>query len=159
MSNEEIAQYNQLCEDLRHYNSIVWQLPTVSGVLMSIVVTLGYQYVKEILPRFLIFIVGGSLLMGLTVALYKHRFFTDARTYKIREIEEKWTRNNLIASPAQRETTAYSNLIPTEMIRKPKTFLEKQSAVAWLKASMWIMTLILFILAIIHFCQLITSIN
>jgi len=148
MNDEEIAQYNQLCDDWRSYNSIIWQIPAASGAVMAIFLASAYEYIDTFFTRALVLMLGSLLLLALTIALYKHRFFHDARTAKIKAIEEKWTKEKRIASPAQRETKKYSALIPDDLIVKPQKIWESQSAVSWLKFSMWVMTCVIFLLGI-----------
>ncbi len=153
MTREEITQYEQLCQDWRHYDNIIWQLPTISGALVSIIITLSFQYIRDWPVRCLILGVGGFLLLSLTIALFKHRFFQNTRTKKIYEIENRWTQKNNITSPVQRltkeskYTKEFFHLIPKDILEKP-SWVEGYRGTAWLKFSMALMTAIVFLLAI-----------
>ena len=141
MSEEEITQYNQCSEDWRHYDKAIWQMPTVAITIASAILAVAYQYVQELLPRAFILLLGGLLLLSITVALIKHRLFHEQRTEFLSDTENDWVDSKRVTRTIKRKTK--------EIWQLP--WYRKLKAYKWLLSAMIIATLFLFGLSFYNF--------
>jgi hypothetical protein len=111
MSEEEIAQYNQCSEDWRHYNNTIWQMPVTAITVASAIIAIAYQFINEALPRTVTLFFGSLVLLGLTIALIKHRLFQNQRTDFLDEIEMDWIASKKIRRLIGRKTKNIKNVL------------------------------------------------
>jgi len=144
MNEEEITQYNQCSEDWRHYDRAIWQMPTVSITIASAILAVAYQYVQDLLPRAVILLFGGLILLSLTVALVKHRLFQEQRTEFLLDTEKDWVDSNKVKRTIKRKTKEIPQL----------PCYKKQIGYYWLLSTMFIATFFLFALSGLSFHNL-----
>ena len=144
MNEEEITQYNQCSEDWRHYDRAIWQMPTVAITIASAILAVAYQYVEELLPRAFILLLGGLLLLSITVALMKHRLFHDQRTEFLSDTERDWVDSDKVRRTIKRKTEEIQQLPWYRTYRKLKAY-------KWLFSTMIVATLVLFGLSALSF--------
>ena len=133
MNEEEIAQYNQCSEDWRHYNAIIWQIPSVAITIAAAILAVAYQYIQELLPRTVILFFGGFILSSLTVALIKHRLFHNQRTEFLYQTEMDWASSSKVKRIIKRKTSEIQNI----------PWYQRMRAYNWLLGAMIITTLCL----------------
>jgi hypothetical protein len=148
MNEEEITQYNQCSEDWRHYDRAIWQMPTVAITIASAILAVAYQYVKYLPARAFILLLGGLLLLSLTVALVKHRLFQEQRIEFLSDTEKDWVDSDTVNRTIKRKTTEVQK-IPWYGQKLP--CCKKQKGYYWLLSTMIIATSCLFGLSIYNF--------
>ncbi|MCP8303906.1 MAG: hypothetical protein H3Z50_00300 [archaeon] len=86
-TNESVLrQYDRLAEDWRHFNTIAWQLPSVAIAIIAGVLGVAYEFLEGY-PRVLFLGLGSAFIFALAIALAKHRFFMDARSQFLQDLE------------------------------------------------------------------------
>jgi hypothetical protein len=78
-------RYNRYAEDWRFHHRLIWEIPGITSVIFGGIVTASYSLLG-FLPRSILLFVGAVLVLGLTLAVRKHRFGADLRTNFLAEI-------------------------------------------------------------------------
>lgn len=90
------AQYNRLAEDWRHFNNLIWQLPTIAITICSAIIGVSYSILKDSpwYSKVALLIIGVVLLSMILVELIKLRLFHNMRTahllYMDMKMKEKY---------------------------------------------------------------------
>lgn len=83
------TQYGELAENWRHFNSIVWGIPTVAVAIMTGVIVAAYQPGLEGWPRFVALGVGAIFLFALTIEVVKKRLHMSVISDILNELQRK----------------------------------------------------------------------
>ena len=81
------TQYSKLSDDWRHFNTIIWGVPSVAIAIMTGVILVAYNPDLEGWPRITTLSVGSLFLLALTIELVKKRLHMNAISYLSREIQ------------------------------------------------------------------------
>jgi hypothetical protein len=81
------AQYSKLSDDWRHFNTIIWGVPSVAIAIMTGVILVAYNPDLEGWPRITTLSVGSLFLLALTIELVKKRLHMNAISYLSRELQ------------------------------------------------------------------------
>lgn len=87
-----VAQYQQVCEDLRQLDSLVWQIipPLVALISSSLVVVVFTVMTNAALPaRELVLGIALLLMVGMSFILLRHRYFQAIAVGTLSKLEEK----------------------------------------------------------------------
>jgi Na+/glutamate symporter len=85
-----IKQYERLTEDWRFHHKLVWEIPAVAIAIMTGILAVSYTQLSSYpVPRIILLFVGGFLMLGLTIAVVKHRFNADYRSQYIEQTESE----------------------------------------------------------------------
>jgi hypothetical protein len=87
-----LAQYQQVCQDLRQLDTLVWQIipPLVALISGSLVVVVFTAMVQASLPaREVVLGIALLLLVGMSLILLRHRYFQAIAVGTLSKIEEK----------------------------------------------------------------------
>jgi len=71
-------QYEQLSEDWRHFNNILWGIPAVAVSIMAGIILVSYQSALAGVPRFVSLTIGALFLFALTIEVIKKRVHLNA---------------------------------------------------------------------------------
>jgi len=85
------AQYNRLAEDWRHFNNLIWQLPTVAITICSAIIGVAYSTLKDSpwYSKVGLLMIGVVFLLMILIELLKLRLFHNMRTAHLLYIEKK----------------------------------------------------------------------
>jgi hypothetical protein len=72
------TQYGKLSDDWRHFNTIIWGVPSVAIAIMTGVILVAYNPDLEGWPRIMTLSVGSLFLFALTIELVKKRLHMNA---------------------------------------------------------------------------------
>jgi hypothetical protein len=81
------TQYSKLSDDWRHFNTIIWGVPSVAIAIMTGVILVAYNPDLVGWPRITTLSVGSLFLFALTIELVKKRLHMNAISYLSREIQ------------------------------------------------------------------------
>jgi len=100
------AQYNRLAEDWRHFNNLIWQLPTVAITICSAIIGVVYSVLKdsEWYSKVALLMIGVVFLSMILIELLKLRLFHNMRTGHLLYIEKKMKEENNRIQPIQTMT-------------------------------------------------------
>lgn len=138
MDSEIITQYNQCANDWRHFDTSIWQMPSFSVALSSVILLIIDKMQDPALKSLILFF-GTMLSISMIIALNKHRLFQEQRTALLSKIEKSWIDNHKINNLTIRLT---------KDIKKINT-IERLSAFKFLKICM-IMTSIVMMIILIY---------
>ncbi len=81
-------QYDELSQYWRHFNSIIWAIPTVAVTLIAGIIIGAFQ--KEIVgwPRFAVLAIGSAILFALTIELSRKILHMEALSYLLKDLQE-----------------------------------------------------------------------
>jgi len=85
----KIEQYNRCCEDIRHYDSGVWQIASINITVAGIMIGIAFQYLTGVYRVFPLLLALG-LSLTLTVTSSKYIFFQLGRAQFMKTIEEEY---------------------------------------------------------------------
>lgn len=88
-----LAQYKECNENWRHYDKVIWQIPSFTTAIDGALIVAAYAYVNvtdvwSLLVREILICVALVLNVSLTYALIKYRFFVELATATLDEIEK-----------------------------------------------------------------------
>jgi hypothetical protein len=81
-------QYEKLANDWRHFNTIVWGIPTVAVAIMASIVIAAYGVGVEGWPRIASLSLGSLLLFALTIETVKKRLHMNAMSLLLKTLQE-----------------------------------------------------------------------
>jgi len=91
-----LHQYDRAAEDYRMYDQAIWQIPSVSMTITSVVFAVAFGFIKN---NYIIMgttlILGGMFDLTLLIALSKHRLFQDVRAHWMDKIEKEMGIGNI----------------------------------------------------------------
>jgi hypothetical protein len=82
-----ITQYSKLSDDWRHFNTIIWGVPSVAIAIMTGVILVAYSPDLEGWPRITTLSVGSLFLFALTIELVKKRLHMNAISYLLKDLQ------------------------------------------------------------------------
>ena len=132
MSDEQLEQYRQAAEDLRHFDGFIWQhtVASILGLTVGAAAVLVREISDEVRAGILFAV--GIFLSTLLLALYKHRFGTDTRTEILDYIEKRWVETGYVERIVHRKTILSEADKKIAAYKKPGR-LERLGAVQILK--------------------------
>lgn len=146
-----LFQYGECWSDVRQYDSLVWQIPSMTTIIAGVLVALSSTTVVFI--QIALFAVALSLNVVMTIALYKHQFFRIYRFREIKKIEESLEKLGipLIAKGARSTVQIKSDIAKGIVKGMPKGWFYNRIAYNWIRRYMHLLTavLILGIIAIV----------
>jgi hypothetical protein len=80
-------QYDKLTENWRHFNDIIWQVPTVAVAIMTGVIVAAYSPYLEGSPRIAALGVGSLFLFALTIEIIKKREHMNAISFLLKDLQ------------------------------------------------------------------------
>lgn len=100
------AQYNRLAEDWRHFNNLMWQLPTVAITICSAIIGVVYTVLKDSdwYSKVALLIIGALFLSMILIELLKLRLFHNMRTAHLLYIDKKMKKEDGNIQPIQTTT-------------------------------------------------------
>jgi hypothetical protein len=81
------TQYDQLSEDWRHFNNILWGIPAVAVSIMAGIIVVAYQPELDGWPRFVSLTIGALFLFALTIEVIKKRVHLNAISDLLNELQ------------------------------------------------------------------------
>lgn len=129
-------QYRECLSFIRHYQSLVWQTPSITMAINTFLGIMYLGYAETFMTKILILVASFIFTFVATVALHKHRFFGVARAEEL-----KWIQNELL----KEFQDARELKLRTEEIycdRKnyptvPRNFMTQRGAYRWLLSTMY----------------------
>ncbi|MEM1756315.1 MAG: hypothetical protein QXT72_03875 [Candidatus Micrarchaeia archaeon] len=86
-----IAQYNRASNDYRHFDQLIWQVPSVSITITSVIFAVSFGFIRtNFIVMGLILTVGGIFDFTLLIALSKYRLMQDVRVKWMEQIEKQF---------------------------------------------------------------------
>lgn len=86
-----INQYNRASEDSRHFDQLIWQIPSVGITVTSVVFAASFGFVKtNQLIMGIVLLLGSTFQFALMVALTKYRLMQDVRAHWMETIENNF---------------------------------------------------------------------
>jgi len=99
MQNLIIAQYNRAAYDYRMFDQLMWQVPSVSITITSVVFAVAFGFIKNnYMIMGVVLILGGIFDFTLLIALSKYRLMQDVRINWMDHLEEEIGIENIPAS-------------------------------------------------------------
>lgn len=83
-----LYQYAQVCEDIRHRDSMVWQMPTAATLIDGTLLTMGLTSIEDHLIGCLVISIAFIGTIVLTVNVHKNIFYRWSSFYDLMKIEE-----------------------------------------------------------------------
>lgn len=84
-----LTQYSECLDWIRSYNSLIWQVPSLSMAINSFLVIAYLGYATTSLTRIFVLVIAFSFTFVSTIQLQKHRFFQEARLDEFNRLQEK----------------------------------------------------------------------
>lgn len=82
-------QYDKLANDWRHFNTILWGVPSVAVAIMTGVIVGSYRPELEGWPRIVALSVGSLFLFALAIEVVKKRDHMNVISYMLKEIQDQ----------------------------------------------------------------------
>lgn len=79
-------EYEQLSEDWRHYDNLIWQTPTATIAIISGMLYVAYA-LNNLMARRTMLVLTTLFTGVMCLALYKHRYFQNDRTNRLEELD------------------------------------------------------------------------
>ena len=136
--------YREAAADWRHYDNVIWQLPSVSIALTTGIIAATFTLIDDNFVRFIILLIGTFLMGSLAFSLVKHRLFHNARTDTLEDLEAKYD----VSFPIKRRTYIGKKGKKRKVKENDKFYTKWNSAYRWLLLSMIASSISLLILAI-----------
>jgi len=138
-----LCQYSECWSDVRQYDNLIWQIPSLTTIIVGAIVALSST--AMIFLRIILFIVALSLNIVMTIAFYKHQFF---RVHRFREIEkiEKTFRDlgyPVIADGARSTQKIKNQIGDGTLLNMPCGWFYNRIAYEWLRTYMHLLTIFL----------------
>jgi hypothetical protein len=151
-------QYNRFSEDWRHVNTILWQLPSIAVSIMAGIVAVAYQILGD-WPRILLLSAGSLFMFVLAIAIVRQIVFANTRLRFLQYLEYK--SNTKKFPTGLRDDAEDISYILNDMPTKELTFdpdvqddlikfLSKRSSRKWLTYSIFILSILLAVAAIVE---------
>lgn len=113
-------QYQQCLENYRLFDRHVWQIPSVTVLIISSILGVSYSYLENApIPSSILLLFGTVLTLSMFITVKKYRFFQYHTIAKMREIEDKLSLGPL-------------PLVTGEKNMTPQNWIERQRAGDWL---------------------------
>jgi hypothetical protein len=80
-------QYSKLSDDWKHFNNIIWGIPSVAIAIMTGVIVVAYSPGADGWPRITTLAVGSLFLFALTIELIKKRLHMNAISYLLNDLQ------------------------------------------------------------------------
>jgi len=91
-----LHQYDRAADDYRMYDQAIWQIPSVSITITSVVFAVAFGFIKtNYIIMGTVLILGGIFDLTLLIALSKHRLFQDVRAHWMNKIEKEMGIGNI----------------------------------------------------------------
>ena len=85
-----LEQYRRCCEDWRHYDRLLWQIPFSTFVATGTILTLIYKFVEELAVRRVLILDLMVFILSMSILAIKVRFFQNVRTVFAKNIEKRY---------------------------------------------------------------------
>jgi uncharacterized membrane protein len=141
----KIEQYIRCCEDIRHYDTGLWQVSSINITVAGIMIGLTFQYLSGIYRMFPL-LLAFFLSFALTVVVSKYIFFQVGRARFMHLIEEEFSVESVPTSTD--DTSNFLKKIGAKVDAPAKWFGENK-ANRWLVSMMLGVTILLLILALV----------
>jgi len=82
-----LEQYRRCCEDLRHFNDIAWQVPSVAVTISGILLGVAYEFLDSI-PRIILLLLNTFMALTMTIKFAKNSLWIEDRTEFMKDIED-----------------------------------------------------------------------
>jgi hypothetical protein len=89
VADEIKTQYDKLANDWRHFNTIIWGIPSVAVAIMATIIIAAYQKELEGWPRIASLSLGSLLLFALTIETVKKRHHMNAMSLLLKRLQEE----------------------------------------------------------------------
>lgn len=135
-----LCQYGECWSDIRQYDNLIWQIPSVTTIIAGVLVALSSTTIVFI--QIALFIVALSLNIVMTIALYKHQFF---RIYRFREIAKIEEALGKLGIPPVAKGARSTDQIKDDMAKgilkdMPKGWFYDRIAYNWIRRYMHLLT-------------------
>lgn len=137
-----IAQFKECCQDWRHLDAIIWQIPSAAAAINGILLG-AFAYVSDLIIREVLLLAGISINFGLIVGLVKIRYYYEVRRETAKELERQLHLKNI-----QRTTKPLEN--ETYWVEKQPSGITRFSGYSVLRTSMVVMLALLVTLSLIN---------
>ena len=85
-----IAQYNRASYDFRMFDQLMWQVPSISITITSVVFAVAFGFIRNnYMIMGVVLILGGIFDFSLLIALTKYRLMQDVRARWMEDIENE----------------------------------------------------------------------
>jgi len=136
----KIEQYTRCCEDIRHYDTGLWQITSINVTVAGIMIGISFQYlsgIHRIIPLLLAFF----LSLVLSVTLSKYVLFQLGRAQSMHQIEREFEVEPVPTST--NEVLAFLKKTEVE-VDQPARWFEQRKANRWVIGIMLTVTIVLF---------------
>lgn len=94
------AQFTRIASEIRQYDQIIWQIPTVTITITSVVSVVAFYYIQNKFFSGIFLIIGSFFNFTMAISLSKHRLFQDVRSVYLEKMENEY---NITHLPVQTE--------------------------------------------------------
>jgi hypothetical protein len=138
-----LFQYRECWGDIRQYDNLIWQIPSVTTIIVGVLIALSPNIMLTI--QIALFIVALSLNFVMTIALHKHQFF---RIHRFREIEriQNALRDRgmpLLANGAKSTETIKQEIKRGILLDMPQGWFYNRTAYTWIRCYMYLLNVVL----------------
>lgn len=140
-----IEQYIQCAEDVRHYNTGLWQITSINITVAGVMIGLAFQFLSgiyRIAPLLLAFF----LSLALTITFSKYIFFQLGRATFMKQIEKNFEVEGV---PYSSEDIADFLKVKGRSVDAPVKWFVGRKANSWLTSLMMGVTIVLLVLTIV----------
>ena len=141
----KIEQYTRCCEDIRHYDTGLWQITSINITVAGIMIGISFQFLSgiyRIIPLLLAFF----LSLVLSVTLSKYILFQLGRAEFMHQIEREFEVEPVPTST--KEVLAFLNRANVE-VDQPARWFKQRKANRWVIGIMITATIALFIMVLV----------
>jgi hypothetical protein len=91
-----ISQYNRASYDFRVFDQLIWQVPSISITITSVVFAVAFGFIKNnYVIMGVVLILGGIFDFTLLITLNKYRLMQDVRAHWMDYLEQKFQIENV----------------------------------------------------------------
>jgi len=138
-----LFQYGECWSDVRQYDNLVWQIPSVTTIIVGALVALSS--ITALFIQIPLFIVALVLNLVMTIALHKHQFFRIYRFREITKIEKALEKLGItLIAKGARSTTQIKDETKKGIVKNiPQGWFYDRIAYNWIRRYMHLLTAML----------------
>jgi hypothetical protein len=148
-----LTQYSLLWTEIREYSKEMWQVPSVVGVLNSLLLSVTITQKSNLLVSFPTAMAALLLTFTLTISLHKHRFFQEAKHVEREKIEKilrtEYGADKILWRTQPIHAGIRNGTLQTDDMKVEHTgWWTRRTAHNWLFGSMYVMLFLILVIIV-----------
>jgi hypothetical protein len=138
-----LFQYRECWSDIQHFNTLVWQIPSVTTIIAGVLAAISSTTMLTI--RIVLFTIALSLTFVMTIAFHKNQFFMVYRFREMEKIEVSLGKLGiaLIAKGDRSTNNIKKEIAEGTITNMPKGWFYDRTAYNWIRSYMYLLMIAL----------------